>query len=124
MNTMASIVASEVEIDGNKILVDLGIIDLVRWMNAFPGVETFTSCQGKSACCRPEAFVGFTSSDPDKPDEIRESLGFGQLLELENTYELSFDVPELVALNQKHIAESQHWKDAFPDVVEPDAEIQ
>lgn len=105
--------AYEVEIKGKKILVDCGIVDLVLWMNEFPGVDTFTSCQGGSECCRPDAFVGFTSIDPKTLIEIQELLGFGRLSEHNDKYELAFDVSELIALNQKHFAESPHWKNAF-----------
>jgi hypothetical protein len=82
-------------------------------MNQIPGVNTFTSCQGGSECCRPDAFVGFTSIDPNKPKEIQEFLGFGRLSEHNNAYELSFNVSELIDLNQKHFAESPHWTNAF-----------
>jgi hypothetical protein len=105
--------AYEVEIKGNKILVDCGIIDLVLWLNQIPGVETFTSCQGGSASCRQEAFLGFTSIDPNRPKEILKFLGFGRLSEHNSGYELEFDVPDLIALNQKHFAEFGHWKNAF-----------
>jgi hypothetical protein len=86
----------------------------VLWMNQIPGVDTFTSCQGGSKCCRPDAFVGFTSIDPNKPKDIQELLGFGRLSENNNMmYELAFDVSELLALNEKHFPESPLWKNAF-----------
>jgi hypothetical protein len=105
--------AYEVELKGNKILIDCGIVDLVWWMNQIPGVDTFTSCQGGSECCRPDAFVGFTSANPRQPERILETLGFGRLSEDNDAYELSFEVSELIALNQKHFAESPNWNNAF-----------
>lgn len=36
--------------------IDLGIADDVRWLNSFPGVRTFTSCQGTIGEGGPEPY--------------------------------------------------------------------
>lgn len=54
--------AFQLVLGGQAVAVDVEIADLVLWMSALPGIETYTSCQGGSECCREEAFVGFKCS--------------------------------------------------------------
>jgi hypothetical protein len=58
------------EFDGEQVAVDLGVLDLVLWMNALPGVKTYSSCEGSPELCSPDAFVCFTCDDEDSLNAI------------------------------------------------------
>jgi hypothetical protein len=49
--------ATQIDINGSLVEVDLEIVEFVRWLNALPGVSTYTSCQGGG--CSVDAFVHF-----------------------------------------------------------------
>lgn len=95
--------ACELEIHGEKVLVDLGIVDLVLWMNALPGVATYSSCEG-TEMCSPDAFVCFRCDDEDSLDSIRQFVGIRAEIGPGHNggYRLSFPDPEsLIHLNRE-----------------------
>ncbi len=65
--------AVSVQIDGQAVDLDEGIVHLVCWLNSLPGVKTFTSCQGGAPdACTSDAFVGIECED----DILSTILGF------------------------------------------------
>jgi hypothetical protein len=51
--------AKLVDVDGEAVLVDFGIIPVVRWANGLPGVRTLFSCQGDSSDLGQQPYVMF-----------------------------------------------------------------
>lgn len=93
-----------VEIHGENVKVDEGIVDLVLWMNSLPGIKTYTSCQGCAEFCSPDAFVGFKCEDTDSMDKIITFVRpYGFIIgESAEDNRLSFPNPEdLIRLNQE-----------------------
>lgn len=96
--------AVSVEIHGEQIMVDEGIVDLVLWMNTLPGVKTYTSCEGCPEVCSDDAFVGFTCENPETLKLISDFVGsYAQAIpEGRDNYRLSFPDPQdLVRLNKE-----------------------
>lgn len=102
----------DVEVNGSTVQVDRGIADLVCWMNQFSGVETFTSCQGGSDCCSPDAFVGFSCESPTSRQEIERQLEVGRVSEHNGNYTLELSVQELKSVNEKLFRDSTRWQEA------------
>jgi hypothetical protein len=109
--------AVEFEMKGQKVIIDVGIVDLVWWFNQLPGVDTFTSCQGGSECCREDAYIGFSCADANSLDAIKRFVSRGRISEHNGHYELSLDVPELIRVNEERFPDSELWKNAFTNAV-------
>jgi hypothetical protein len=104
--------AIKVEIHGEQVDVDEGIVDLVCWMNSLPGVNTYTSCQGCAEFCSPDAFVGFTCDDSESLNVIIEFvMPYAVIIKQSDEHNrLSFPNPEdLVRLNQERFT-SDNWR--------------
>lgn len=69
--------AREINLHGQYVMVDLGILDLVQWINRIPGVVSHTSCQGCAPdSCSDDAFIGFTTGDETGVEAIEPIMNF------------------------------------------------
>lgn len=96
--------AVTVELGGEKVLVDEGIVQLVLWLNELSGVETYTSCEGDLECCSPDAFVGLKCENPESVKRIQDFVrGYAELIhQADDDYRLSFPDPDdLPLFNQE-----------------------
>ncbi len=83
-----------VNISGEEVAVDVGIVDFVMWLNKIPSVQTTSSCQG--GMCTPGAFVLFTSIDPKRVHDIVAFVTpWGNVSEVKDgSYRIEFETPE------------------------------
>jgi hypothetical protein len=97
----------QVEIDTAKgqITCDEGIADLIKWLNSFPSVYTFYSCEGEY---NKSPYVMFTISDMDDLNQITKDLkiGFYESIMLEVCHNFKRDIiGDLVERNTKEYQE-------------------
>ena len=99
--------AVKVHLHGQTVEVDTKVVDLVVWLNAQPGVSTWTSCQGGG--CSREAFIHFCCPHEQVLQQIKEFVSpYGSVEALgEMGYRMEFpDTDTLARLNETRFPNS------------------